>query len=281
MIDKAPSTNLFERIAKASYEATNAWAEAAGGTPKARWDDAEDWRRASAVEGVKQALLEGRTPEQLHESWRKDRLSRGWTPGAKRDAEAKQDPHLKPYAELGDSLKRKSDLFAAVAHTLFKCGTERWPVKTMTDPAAGQVNIDTPKLATVAELVALPAPHNPVERQQGELVTYEMEGTITLAKLESDKDIHMVLTEGAHTMILEAPSPSCAEHSRVLDQITAVREAVEKEFPEVAKGGRTTGIAVPVTVTGVAFFDHLHGQAGVAPNGIELHPLLSFEPKGR
>jgi len=27
-------------------------------------------------------------------------------------------------------------------------------------------------------------------------------------------------------------------------------------------------------VTGVAFFDFLHGQTGVAPNGIELHPIL-------
>ena len=28
------------------------------------------------------------------------------------------------------------------------------------------------------------------------------------------------------------------------------------------------------TVTGVGFFDILHGQTGVAPNGIELHPVL-------
>ena len=29
-------------------------------------------------------------------------------------------------------------------------------------------------------------------------------------------------------------------------------------------------------VVGVAFFDFLHGQTGVAPNGIELHPILGF-----
>ena len=28
------------------------------------------------------------------------------------------------------------------------------------------------------------------------------------------------------------------------------------------------------TVTGVGFFDVIHGQTGVAPNGIELHPVL-------
>jgi hypothetical protein len=29
-------------------------------------------------------------------------------------------------------------------------------------------------------------------------------------------------------------------------------------------------------VTGVAFFDYDHGQTGVAPNAIELHPVLAF-----
>jgi hypothetical protein len=30
------------------------------------------------------------------------------------------------------------------------------------------------------------------------------------------------------------------------------------------------------TITGVGFFDIVHGQSGVAPNGIELHPALDF-----
>ncbi len=32
-----------------------------------------------------------------------------------------------------------------------------------------------------------------------------------------------------------------------------------------------------MTVTGVGFFDLLHGQTGVAPNGVELHPLLNVQ----
>ena len=31
-----------------------------------------------------------------------------------------------------------------------------------------------------------------------------------------------------------------------------------------------------VQVVGIGFFDNLHGQTGVAPNGIELHPVLSI-----
>src|SRR5262249_5665140 len=33
---------------------------------------------------------------------------------------------------------------------------------------------------------------------------------------------------------------------------------------------------IPVQVTGVGMFDFLHGQTGVAPNGIELHPVLNI-----
>ncbi len=32
-----------------------------------------------------------------------------------------------------------------------------------------------------------------------------------------------------------------------------------------------------MTVTGVGFFDFLHGQSGVAPNGIELHAVLDIQ----
>ena len=33
---------------------------------------------------------------------------------------------------------------------------------------------------------------------------------------------------------------------------------------------------VPVRLAGVGMFDFLHGQTGVAPNGIELHPVLEI-----
>jgi hypothetical protein len=36
------------------------------------------------------------------------------------------------------------------------------------------------------------------------------------------------------------------------------------------------GFCSRAQITGVAFFDFLHGQTGVAPNGIELHPVLGF-----
>jgi hypothetical protein len=39
-------------------------------------------------------------------------------------------------------------------------------------------------------------------------------------------------------------------------------------------------VSIPVRVTGVGFFDFEHGQTGVAPNAIELHPVLDISFRG-
>jgi hypothetical protein len=39
---------------------------------------------------------------------------------------------------------------------------------------------------------------------------------------------------------------------------------------------RVVRLCSKAVVTGVAFFDFDHGQTGVAPNAIELHPILAF-----
>ena len=44
-------------------------------------------------------------------------------------------------------------------------------------------------------------------------------------------------------------------------------------YPSAADFTSLQGAAL---VTGVGFFDFIHGQTGVAPNGIELHPVLAF-----
>ena len=37
-----------------------------------------------------------------------------------------------------------------------------------------------------------------------------------------------------------------------------------------------TDLKGKVIIEGVGFWDEIHGQTGVAPNGIELHPALDF-----
>jgi RyR domain len=270
---------LFEKIAKVCHEAHRAWSEANGDQSNVAWEAADEPERSFAIDAVKQVLAGAEAP-QVHESWRSLKLANGWTYGPTKDPVAKTTPHLVPFDLLPDLKKRDNDLLVAVARTL-GCGTERWDVKTLTDSAASQVNL-TPQASTVADLIALARPGGLTaaltSRMPEEFNTYQVTGTITLAKLESDSDVHMVLTDGAsNTMIVEAVCPTCAQNSVVATQIAAVRDTVQAQFPTATAGG-IEHVSVPATVTGVAFFDHQHGQDGVAPNAIELHPVLSLRP---
>jgi hypothetical protein len=44
----------------------------------------------------------------------------------------------------------------------------------------------------------------------------------------------------------------------------------------MATARRAARVCSRASVTGVAVFDFDHGQTGVAPNAIELHPILGF-----
>jgi RyR domain len=266
---------LVEKVARVTYAAYSAWAEVNGEQPEPPWEQADEGQREAARQGVRQTLA-GSNAEQVHEIWVQHKLAAGWTSGETKDLARKTDPAVKPYSQLTSMQKRVPHMIAAITRAL-ACGKERWAVKTMTDPDAATVNL-TPVQKEIMDLIALPAPAAPLGRVDGEFTTYQLTGTISLAKMENDSDIHMVINDAAgNHMIIESTSPGCAQGSVVADQIATARQAVERQFPDVADGGRQENIAVPVTVTGVAFFDHPHGQTGAAANNIELHPLLSFE----
>ena len=81
--------------------------------------------------------------------------------------------------------------------------------------------------------------------------------------------MHIVIQKGPAHMIVEAPNaPTCTPNATAYRkrQMIAARKAVLKAGDGCARA----------QITGVAFFDFLHGQTGVAPNGIELHPVLGF-----
>lgn len=160
---------------------------------------------------------------------------------------------------------------AAAGH----CGVERWAVKTVTDGT--RINLRA-KRATIAQLGALPVPagmSSHAARLPGESTVYQVTGvTLVKAKLEADSDYHLVLRSATgQTMIAEIPDPACARSSTVISQLTTDRANFDATFGAVGGSWRT--INARVTVKGIAFFDVLHGQSGVAPNGIELHPVLS------
>jgi hypothetical protein len=167
---------------------------------------------------------------------------------------------------------------------LAQCGVERWSVKTGTDADIGLVNVNTSTATTIAALRALTAPatlpaNNRV--QPTETTVFTLNATLTQYKLESDSDYHLVLQDGSgNTMIVEIPSPNCVGAGSPFGPgISNARAAFDARFTATTSFQTAN---IPVAVKGVGFFDFLHGQTGVAPNGIELHAILDivFNPSG-
>jgi hypothetical protein len=140
----------------------------------------------------------------------------------------------------------------------------------------------TAQKTNIAKLVQIGAPINPNIRKDTrykptEVQTFEITAQLTLIKFEADQDYHIVVKDNrGRTMIVESPEPGCAGRSRFLKEITEVRATIDKFFGSPITAKQTPN-SVYATVTGVGFFDKIHGQTGVAPNGIELHPILHVD----
>jgi hypothetical protein len=179
---------------------------------------------------------------------------------------------------------------AAPAHTTLHpqqssmslCGVERWAVKTMTDPAAKLVKLAAHR-STIDTLIHQRAPAHLTSARRGgiERTTYQVKAQLVSAKIESDGDVHLVIASPTtgRTMIAEFPSAGCTARSVAARRIHRARATFDRLCGTQSRSGFTnlTGTA---TVTGVGFFDFKHGQRGVAPNGIELHPVLTFSATG-
>jgi len=161
------------------------------------------------------------------------------------------------------------------------CGTERWAVKTGADRDAGAVDL-TSEETTIAELSDLHAPPKPNTRgttrfSPTEFKTFTISGILVGIKKEKDEDYHIVLqapddVEG--TMVIESVSPNCTNGSLFTQEIETVRQTIDKKIKGIS--GKMKTLNLQVTVTGIGFFDPIHGQTGVAPNGVELHPILEI-----
>lgn len=152
-----------------------------------------------------------------------------------------------------------------------RCGVERWPVKVLADADTAAVQF-IPAASSVSELADLPRPNgtlpNAARIAPHERTVFRIRAVLKQVIVESDGDVHLVLQDTedpTRTMIGEIPDSTCAESSRHA-----------ADFAEAGRALRTTPLGAIVEIDGVGFFDFFHGQRGVAPNGIELHPILAL-----
>lgn len=137
-----------------------------------------------------------------------------------------------------------------------------------------------------------------------EVTIWELSATIKEARLESDGDYHLVLVGASgQTLIGEIPDPdpTFVKNPEWMAVIKLARAAFDQTAgPLQAKGFDAAKMAPPTSdrfaaaretekaaamtpvnrrarLRGIGFFDSDHGQTGVAPNAIELHPILQLE----
>src|SRR5436309_2595319 len=83
----------------------------------------------------------------------------------------------------------------ALASSTGTCGTERWSVKTGTDPDAGPIDLNQRDHTTIASLTSLPKPASLPENNRikpTETTIFVLDATMTVYKLEDDSDYHLV-----------------------------------------------------------------------------------------
>jgi hypothetical protein len=158
------------------------------------------------------------------------------------------------------------------------CGVERWSVKTGTDADIGKVNVSSQSSNTIVTMRGWTAP-SPIPANNRvspfETTVWVFNATLTQYKLESDSDYHLILSDASgNTLIAEIPLPACVgSGSPFLSGITNARTEFNARFTPTSSFQTAN---IPVRIVGVGMFDFLHGQTGVAPNGIELHPVLDI-----
>jgi hypothetical protein len=190
-------------------------------------------------------------------------------------------------------------------------GSERWNVKVANDPDALTGKIDlmpgTPLTISQVNDQIKPGSYPVGGRMNVEKKVYAVRGFLSLFKHEGgkkgDQDYHVVITDqpgqfeedeqkppNGHSMVVEFPDTKCfagktggPNTSALAQAITDARATFENHI-DWPKETRLTQ-PIPVTVTGVGFFDFDHGQTGRARPRIgadgkrkvfELHPVTEI-----
>lgn len=114
-----------EHIACVAHEVNAAYCRALGDDSQAPWNEAPEWQKESALDGVRFHLESESTPEESHANWLRGKEADGWSYGPVKDPEKKEHPCFLPYEDLPTEQKAKDHIFRAVVTALgagFKIG---------------------------------------------------------------------------------------------------------------------------------------------------------------
>ena len=108
-----------EQIAAVCHEANRRYCLALGDTSQALWDEAPEWQKQSAANGVHVRLRNLDAPNSFqHEAWLADKEKDGWKYGPVKDPAKKEHPCFLPYNQLPEEQKAKDALFVSIVKAL-------------------------------------------------------------------------------------------------------------------------------------------------------------------
>jgi RyR domain len=104
-----------EAIARICHEANRAYCATIGDHSQKEWEDAEQWQRDSACQGVEYAITNpNATAADQHQAWVDAKAADGWSYGPVKDPAKKQHPCMIPYCHLPVEQRTKDHLFKAI-----------------------------------------------------------------------------------------------------------------------------------------------------------------------
>lgn len=113
----------LEKLARIVHEANRAYCVAIGDMSLVSWDDTEDDKRASAIDGVKKVVDNPSvTPEEMHENWKAFKIAQGYNYGEVKDDTAKTHPCITDYSNLPSHQRYKDSLLIAIVKSYLDFG---------------------------------------------------------------------------------------------------------------------------------------------------------------
>ena len=108
-----------QQIAKVCHEVNRAYCEALGDDSQSSWEEAPEWQRTSAMNGVRYHIDNpDSAPSHSHEEWIKEKEADGWKYGEVKNAELKEHPCFVPYDQLPKDQQAKDFIFTAIVAQL-------------------------------------------------------------------------------------------------------------------------------------------------------------------
>lgn len=115
----------IELAARLSHEVNRNWCALNGDMSQPSWDDAPDWQRSSAFQGVEFHIANPYAENSAsHDNWMAEKVKNGWVYGETKNPEANPPTHpcIIPFDQLPEVDQIKDALFRSTVHAVM--GTE-------------------------------------------------------------------------------------------------------------------------------------------------------------